>query len=269
MCNDGVRRTMVARLRWFITAAVLAGWFAPAGAEQVAVRHPEASLQAPLRLGTLDGRPIADGDLTQGVQGDRVTARLVFRFKDGSLHDEVTVYPQRGTFRLVSDRVVQRGPSFPRPLTMSLDVASGRVTVEYADGNGHPARVLEQLDLPADVANGIIVPLLKNVRPDSPPTRFSFVAATPKPRLVGLEIADAGTERVTAGGAVREARHYVLKANIGGISGLLAPLVGKQPPDSHVWILDGDAPAFVKAEQPLYAGGPLWRIEAVQPAGPE
>lgn len=31
----------------------------------------------------------------------------------------------------------------------------------------------------------------------------------------------------------------------------LAPLLGKQPPDFHVWV-GGEVPAFVKSEQPLY-----------------
>jgi hypothetical protein len=56
-----------------------------------------------------------------------------------------------------------------------------------------------------------------------------------------------------------------LKVEIGGIAGFLAPLVGKQPPDSQMWILDGTAPAFVKSEQPLYLGGPLWRIDLASP----
>ena len=60
----------------------------------------------------------------------------------------------------------------------------------------------------------------------------------------------------------------MLKVDIGGLSGLVAPLVGKQPPDSHVWILDGDVPAFVKSEQFHYFGGPMWRIELVGPRWP-
>ena len=44
--------------------------------------------------------------------------------------------------------------------------------------------------------------------------------------------------------------------------------LGKQPPDSRVWVLAGDAPAFVRSEQPLYAGGPLWRIELTSPVWP-
>jgi len=35
-----------------------------------------------------------------------------------------------------------------------------------------------------------------------------------------------------------------------------------------VWILGGDAPAFVKAEQPFYAGGPVWRVELASPSWP-
>jgi hypothetical protein len=50
----------------------------------------------------------------------------------------------------------------------------------------------------------------------------------------------AGTEPCFVGGSARKATHYVLKIDIGGIAGFVAPLVGKQPPDSQVWILDGE-----------------------------
>jgi hypothetical protein len=55
--------------------------------------------------------------------------------------------------------------------------------------------------------------------------------------------------------------HYVVKVEIGGVTGFLARLMGKQPPDMHVWVLGGEAPAVVKLEGPLYAGGPIWRIQ--------
>jgi hypothetical protein len=34
---------------------------------------------------------LAVGDLFEVVRGDRVTSRLIFRFKDGSVDDETTV----------------------------------------------------------------------------------------------------------------------------------------------------------------------------------
>jgi hypothetical protein len=56
-----------------------------------------------------------------------------------------------------------------------------------------------------------------------------------------------------------------MKPKIGGIKGLLAPLVGKQPEDVHVWVLGGEAPAFLAAEQQFYPEGPVWRIELSVP----
>src|SRR5262249_9764331 len=102
----------------------------------------------------------------------------------------------------------------------------------------------------------------------APPSSFSLVVATPKPRLVKLAVVAARRDRFLVGGGGRTAIDYVLRVQIGGVSGLIAPLVGKQPPDFHVWILAGQAPACLKLEQPLYAGGPVCRIELTSPSWP-
>jgi len=237
--------------------------------EQIAVRHTEGLVHGFLALRTLDGTLLADGDLSQTARGTRVTSRLVFHFKDGSLHDEAAVFSPRQQFRLLSDHLVQKGPSFPQPMEMTIDALKGEVTVRYTDDRGQAKVESEHLNLPADLANGIILTMLKNANPAVPPKSVAFIAATPKPRLVKLEISTAGEDAFATGGAARKALHYVLKVDIGGISGVIAPLVGKQPPDSHVWILGGEAPAFVKSEQPLYNGGPVWRIELVSPVWPK
>src|SRR5262249_46975614 len=223
-------------------------------------RHSEGLGRGFLALRTLGGTLSADGDLLQAAVGSRVTSRLVFHFKDGSLHDETAVYSQRQQFRLISDHLVQKGPSFPKPVDMTIDASSGQVVVRYTD-DGEQKVASEQMKLPVDLANGLIMTLLKNARPDAPPKSVGMVAATPKPRLVKLEISSAGEEPFSTGGTGRKATHYIVHVDIGGLSGLIAPLIGKQPPDSHVWILGGDTPAFVKAEQPFFLGGDVWRIE--------
>ena len=103
------------------------------------------------------------------------------------------------------------------------------------------------------------------MRPDAPPKSFAYIAATPKPRLVKLDVSTAGTDVFTSGGLRRRATHYVLKVDLGGFAGLVAPVIGKQPPDSHVWILGGDAPAFLRGQQPFYSDAPLWTIELAAP----
>jgi len=255
------------RLVGLVVAVFLAVSSVALRAEPVPVRFTEGLVHGFLTLRTLDGRTIADGDLSQIANGAQVTARITFQFRDGSRHDETAVFTQRDHFRLVSYRLVQKGPSFPRPLEMSIDGGSGQVQVRYTDDEGEVETASERLELPPDVANGLVSTLLKNVKPGAPLT-LSYVAATPKPRLVKLEIATGASDRFSIGQQGRNAIHYVLKVEIGGLSGLLAPLVGKQPPDSHVWIMGGEAPAFVKAEQALYTGGPVWRIELASPDWP-
>jgi hypothetical protein len=237
-------------------------------AETVEVRHPEGVVHGFLVLRTLTGQRLADGNLIQVARGDRVTGRLVFHFRDGSLHEETAVFTERYRFRLVSDHLVQKGPAFPHPMDVTIDGASGRTTVRTTGDDGKEQLLTDRLDLPPDVSNGMILTLLKNFPRDAQRLTLSMVAAAPKPRLVKLQVSPEGEEPFTVGGSRRMAQRYVVKVEIGGIAGLVAPLVGKQPPDSHVWILVGEAPAFVRSEAPLYNGGPLWRIELASPVWP-
>jgi len=249
------------------TALLIAGGLLSASlasSEPVPVRFNEGLVHGFLKLSTTDGVQLADGDLIQTAHGNRVTSQLVFRFKDGSLHDEHAVYSQQQQFRMVSYHLVQKGPSFPRPIDMSID-DRGQVTVQYTEDKGERKTAIDHIAVPVDLANGITLTLLKNIRPEAAPKELSMIVATPKPRLIKLKLTPSGDERFSTGHAGRKATHYVLKVDIGGLQGVIAPLVGKQPPDSHVWILQGEAPAFVRSEQPFFLGAPLWRIELESP----
>jgi hypothetical protein len=95
-----------------------------------------------------------------------------------------------------------------------------------------------------------------------------MLAFTPKPQMVQLEISPSGAGRFSTAGTWHKAIHYIVKVNLPGLKGTVASVLGKIPPDSHVWILGGEAPAFVAAETPLFSGGPQWRIELVSPKWP-
>jgi len=239
----------------------------PLTAEQVRVRHMEGLMHGFLALRALDGRRLADGEMTQIAEAGRVTTRLIFRFKDGSVYDDTTIFSQRGAFRLLSDHLVQRGPSFKQPMEASVEPSSGQVTVRYKDKDGEEKILKERRELPSDVSNGLLFTLVKHIQPNVPQTTVSLVATTPKPRVVKLEILPEGEKAIASGNTKHKTVRYVVKVKIGGVAGLVAPLLGKQPPDMHVWVLTGDAPAFVKWEGPLYNGGPVWRIELATPAG--
>jgi hypothetical protein len=176
----------------------------------VAVQYTEGVVHGFLVLRTLDGSTLAEGDVTQFARGDRVTSHTVLRFKDGSLNEETVVFSQRHTFRLVSDHQVQMGPAFKQPMDVLVDGSTGQVSVRYTDNDGKEKTVADRLKLPADISNGMILTLLKNIRPDAPLTTLSMVAAAPKPRLVKLLISPEGEESFSAGGSARKATRYVI-----------------------------------------------------------
>jgi hypothetical protein len=238
-----------------------------ARAAPVAVGHREGLAHGFVKLQALDGTDLAAGDLIQNASGNRVTARLRLRFQDGSLHEETTVYTQGRHFRLVSNHVVQKGPAFKVQVESTIR-QDGRVTVRYTEEGGEEKVLQERLELPADVANGMTLALLKNIAPSAPKTTVSFVAITPKPRLVQLEITPAGEDPFSTAGIARKATHYVMKVHVPGVTGALASVLGKIPPDSHFWVLAGEAPAFVKGESPFGIDGPVRRIELVSPTWP-
>jgi hypothetical protein len=267
--HQAVVLTIIAKRRFWAALLVLAGSIGggPLRADSVAVRYAEGVVRGFLILRGADGSILANGDLIQFLRDGRVTSRLVFHFRDGSLQDETAVYTERGRFQLVSDHLIQRGPSFPHPMEVSIDAASGRVTVRHRD-EGKEQLIEERMELPPDLANGMVLTLAKNIAADALSTTVSMVAATPKPRLVKLVITRAGDEPFSVGRASYKATRFNVKVEIGGIAGLIAPLLGKQPKDASVWILGGDAPGFVRSESQFYQGGPLWRIELAAPDYP-
>jgi hypothetical protein len=234
-------------------------------AEPVKVNYAEGVVHGFLKLQAADGKTIAWGDTTQLARGDQVTAHLLFRFLDGSVYEETTVFSQRGTFRLIRDHLLQKGPSFKQASDTTVEVATGQVTVRYTEKDGQEKVQTEHMDLPPDLANGFLFTLLKNISPNVPQTTVSMIATTPKPRLVKLVITPAGLEPFSLNSIRGKATHFVVKVDIGGITGAVAQIVGKQPPDSHVWIARGDAPGFVKFEGALEQSGPIWQIQMAGP----
>jgi hypothetical protein len=237
-------------------------------AQPVTVHQTQGAVHGFLSLSGPDGAVIADGDAEQTAHGSRVTSRLTFHFKDGSLQDETTVFSQTGHFHLLSDHLIQKGPTFKRQMDLTVNGATGAATARYSDENGKEKVETVQLTLPPDVANGMVVFLLMNLAPGAPLTA-SMVVPAPKPTLVKLEISPDGEDSFSTGGTRRKATRYVVHIAIGGIKGVIAPLVGKQPPDTRVWVMGGEAPTYVKSEGSTCEGCPIWRTQLVSPVWPK
>jgi len=175
-----------------------------------------------------------------------VTLHVVFRFKDGSLDDETTVYTQHKVFQLISDRHIQRGPYFPRPMDTAIDARSGLVTVRATGKDGKEQVETEHMKLPADLANGLTFVVGQNVLPDGPSTTVSMVAATPKPRLVKLVYTPRDEDPFSIAGFGRKATRIEMKVD-----------------------LEGEAPVLIKETGYLYQDGPPLTFSFASPAWPQ
>lgn len=226
-------------------------------ADPVAVRFTEGLTRAFPVLRATTGAKLAQGELTQVSRGDVVDSRLVFRFLDGSFYEERVVFSQRDVFTLRAYHLTQRGPSFPETLDASFDRETGTYRVRYRADEGSAEETLQgRIDLPADVYNGLLITLLKNLQPGSSQV-VQIVAFTPKPRLVKMLLAPVSDERVMVGDSPMAATRYALRPQLG----LFASLLVTDLPDIRCWVVGGDAPGFLRFEGPLYFMGPVWRIE--------
>jgi len=229
-------------------------------AEPIPVRHLEGRSRGFLVLRTESGAILGNGEMTQLAHGERVTYRMTYRFKDGSIDDEKATFSQHNTLQLITDHHIQRGPFFSKPLDLTIE-ASGQITSRSTDSNGKPKVEVTKADLPPDLSNGILCTIMENLLPNTPEFKIGMVAPAQKFRLLKLDVAPAGEGRFTIAGVRRTASIFRLKTDLGGITGVVAPLVGKQPADIYIWVAEGEAPATVRAIAQLYEGAPILSIE--------
>jgi hypothetical protein len=240
-----------------------------AKADPVPVRSVAGTIRGFLEMRSEDGQVVASGDSFQVVRGNRVTSRTVFHFKDGSIDDETTVFSPRHTFQLISDHRIQKGPSFPHPTDVLINAQTGEVTVHSTGKDGKEEVKTDHLNLPPDLANGLVPVVLQNLPTTAPVTTVSMVVVTPKPRLVKLVISNVGDDKCFVAGSSRKANRYDIKINLGGVAGVVAPIIGKAPPDIQIWTIGSDATTFARERGPLYPEGPMMTIQLASPTWPD
>lgn len=228
-----------------------------AQAEQVPVKHVQLPMHRFMVARSEAGKVIANVEFSQAVQGDQVTMRLTYRFVDGSIDDETTTYTQQGSFRLVRDQHLESGPFFSRPIDFTVDAASGIVTSRAMDGNGKEHVERKHMDLPNDLANGFVGTLLLNVPPKVAPFRVGMLVPVAGGRLIHLLISPEDEQTVHLAGQNFKAAVFRVHPELGGIVGFFARLLGLQPKDIMVWVLEENQPAVAVIVGQLGGSGPV------------
>ena len=251
-----------------LAAAVVAAALHPVLAVGVPVRFAEGVAHGFLVLRGTDGTALAQGDLLQVLRDGDVDKRMVFHFKDGSVFDENVTFTERGVYALKTYSLSESGPAFAADSEISMTVATGAYRVKTRDHKSGRDKVLEgTLELPSDVYNGLILTIVKDL-PKGGGQIIHFVAFTPQPRIIELELSPVGEQQITVGSLTKTAVHYVMKPRLGVWLKLFAKVLRRMPEDRHAWILTDDVPAFAGFEGSLTTPGPVWRIELVSPRRP-
>lgn len=244
---------------------------APANAAPVAVQFPEGVAHGFLLVRSLAGKIIGQGEMIQVVkENGLVESRLVFNFKDGSLHDEKVTFSQQRVFTMIRYRLVQHGPFFPDQIDVLMDRNTGDYVVRSTAGkdgkNGKEDVLTGAFELPPDAYNGMFVTILHNL-PRGTSETVGFLAFTPAPEIIKLDLRPIGEQTVRIGDLSRKALQYVFEPDIGMIRELLGKATGRLPAHFHYkcWILAAEVPSFVHFEGPLQLMGPIVRIELVSP----
>jgi len=253
----------------FLSVLLFCAFLPRLHADPTPVRKFQGTYHGFLELLSPDGQVVAFGDSTQVVHGDEITAETLFTFKDGSIDDETTVYTQHRTFQLISDHHVQKGPFFPHPTEVFVDARTGQVSTRTTGKDGKEVFRTDHLQLPADLANGMVPLTIENMAPGATQKTVSLVVSTPKALLVQLVISKIGDDKYSLVGTTRKATHYEIKIILGGVVGVVAPLIGKAPPNIEIWAITGQAPTFVREQGPIYADGPVMTIQLISPDWPD
>jgi hypothetical protein len=178
----------------FLTAILVFALRPAAKAEPITVRHMQGTVHGFLEMRSPDGQVLASGDSIQVVRGAQVTTHTLFTFKDGSVDDETTVFTQTKIFHLITDHHIQKGPAFPHPMDILIDTRTGQVTVRSTGKDGKDEVKTDHINLPPDLANGLVPFAVENLPSGAAVTRVSMLVLTPKPRLVKLAISPGGDE---------------------------------------------------------------------------
>lgn len=246
------------RRNYFLVVAIWAITLGtPAPAEPIFVRHTQRPTHRFMVARSEAGKIIASCEFSQVVPGDEVTMHLTYKFVDGSIDDETTTYRQRDTFRLVRNHHIQQGPFFVKPVDFTVEAATGIVTSRTADKNGNIHVETHHIDLPDDLANGFVGTLLLNVPQNTMPFRVGMLAPVSGGRLIHLLISQEGEQPFRTTGQTLRATVFRIHPELGGIVGVIAPLIGLQPKDVMVWVLEGEEPAVVRIVGQLGGYGPV------------
>lgn len=229
----------------------LVAWLMIAAPPAVAVQEPDfegAARGFPV-LRDSTGKRLADGDFSQWLENGRLHVRIRYEFGRGRRVEEKAVFRQRP--RLVQEAWTWR------------ELRNGKVYREFEMDFGSriaAAKKLDENDLkewsdkvdvdPGKTFAGFGFTLaIKGFRErliNGERIELQAVGFTPKPRVVSVEVAHGGLDRVRMAGRALRADRFVIHPKLPWFAELFVDV-----PDTHIWLTNPTPAGFLRWEGPL------------------
>src|SRR5262249_4192852 len=201
----------------------------------------------------------------QRRQGDHLEVARVARFADGSSDEDQVEARVGGTLEALRGRSIIRDQRGSPVVDMTIDVGGGRITGFSADGENRTTYD-EKVRLPAGTYWGpLVFIVVKNFEQNAIDGRVVFrtVAATPKPRVIDMELIHDGTTAVSPPGGKLDVAVLSLRPTV---NWLVDPIIQRVAPSTRFFIQPREPPALARfAGPPNYTGPKLPLPTTTQP----
>ena len=239
-------------------------------AQPVAAEDPPAPIKLSWIEGDVSGfstilapnsdRPIGYIEYHQRRRGDVVDATRVARFYDGSSDEDTARVRVGTTLRSLRGRSIIRNTRGFVTVDISIDVEAGHIS--GFSGLGKERKVYdERVELPEGTYWGpLIFMVIKNFEANAVENRLVFrtVVATPKPRVIDMELLRQNKTTVRRGGAAITAVQFVLRPTV---NWLVDPIIRMFAPDTSFFVHSGAPPALARFAGPRDYTRQMIRIE--------
>jgi len=248
-----------ARLAVFVLAALLPAVCMADPGEPIATKWTEGDFAGATTIWTADGKGVQGfSAYRQHREGDRLIIKQSAHYRDGSFDEDEAVVRVGKRLETVSGRSIIHDAKKKPILDLRIDVAKRRVTGFYIE-DGERVEVDEELDIGPGTYWGLLFNLLvKNFDANAKDGKLVFqaVLATPKPRLLDMELMHAGSVTISrTGGSMKTDKFTLLPT----VNFLIDPIIKRMAPTTLFFVQPGSPPAMMRFDGPRnYAGQRIW-----------
>jgi hypothetical protein len=199
-------------------------------------------------------------DYRQHRRGDLLEVVRIARFGDGSSDEDQVELRIGETLQTLRGRMIIRNAKAVATLEITIDVAGGRIT--GFSGLGDERQTYdERVELPPGTYWGpLIFTVIKNFERNATDSRLVFrtVVATPKPRVIDMEIVPQEKSSIRRPGGTIDVVRFALRPTV---NWLIDPIIRMFAPETSFLVQSGTPPGLARFEGPRNYAEQKIRIE--------